>query len=210
MDKAGIPYIILFLVIAVFGIFIGNIIGAVLCIVGFIALAFTAFFFRDPMRKMPDDENAILSPADGRIVAIDNTNDDDIGSAQKIAIFMSPLDVHVNRSPAKGKVISVQHFPGKFHRAYLAEASIENERVDMLMESPWGKLRVIQIAGIIARRVVCRAKVNDELKKGRKYGIIHFGSRVELIVPDGLELTVKNGQNVAAGETIIAKWKKGE
>ena len=210
MEKAGIPYILFFLAIVILGIFLGNIIGVIICIVGFIALVFTVFFFRDPSREIPDDENAILSPADGKIVAIDNIEDDDIGSAQRIAIFMSPLDVHINRSPANGKVIGVKHFPGKFHCAYLAEASIENERIDMLMESHWGKIRIIQIAGIIARRIVCRVKANDELKKGNKYGIIHFGSRVEAIVPSNIKLAVENGQKVVAGETIIARWKKGE
>ena len=206
MDNAAIPYLVIFLALVIAGALIGTIFGVIMNIIGLAGFIFTAFFFRDPKRKIPGDEHAIVSPADGKIILIDAINDPEIGDAQRISIFMSPLDVHVNRCPTDGTVIEIARSAGKFKRAFLDEASLENERVEMLLDTPHGKVRVRQIAGIIARRIVCRAKIEDKLEKGQKYGIIHFGSRVELILPKNAEIVAQRGQRALGGETILARW----
>jgi len=207
MDKSALVYLIICGIIGFIGFYFGAISGYILGAIGAVCFLFTAFFFRDPKRIPPEDSDAIVSPADGVIVSIDEVDDPDIPDAQRIAIFMSPLNVHVNRTSTDGKVIDIKRYPGCFRRAYLSEASLENERVEILLETPKGNVRIKQIAGIIARRIVCRAKVGDSLVKGQKFGLIHFGSRVELVLPSCIELTVSLKQKVFAGETIVARWK---
>ncbi|MCD6594602.1 phosphatidylserine decarboxylase family protein [bacterium] len=207
MDRSGFRYLIVFGLIALAGIISQNLYGYIIAGISGLFLLFTAFFFRDPERKIPDGNDIIVSPADGVIVDISDVRDDDIGDCKNVAIFMSLANVHINRAPLDGDVIEVKHFDGKFKKAFLSEASLENERVEMLIETEFGKIRVKQIAGIIARRIICRAKVGDSLHKGQKYGIIHFGSRVELILSQSANIFVSNGQKVVAGETIVAKIK---
>jgi len=206
MDNAAIPYLVIFLALVIAGALIGTIFGVIMNIIGLAGFIFTAFFFRDPKRKITDDARAIVSPADGKIISIDCISDPAIGDAQRISIFMSPLDVHVNRCPTDGTAIEIERAMGKFKRAFLDEASQENERVEMLLDTPHGTVRVRQIAGIIARRIVCRAKIGDKLQKGQRYGIIHFGSRVELILPKNAEIVAQRGQRALGGETILARW----
>ena len=204
MDRTGIPYLFSSLAVLVIGILIGATVGAILVIFGVMCAVVTIFFFRDPNRKVPTDKNAIVSPADGRVISTDDVHNAEIGDAKRICIFMSPFNVHINRSPTDGSVVNVRHFSGKFHRAFMENASLENEHTDMLMHTSSGKIIVKQIAGIIARRIVCRAKEGDRLCRGQKYGIIHFGSRVELLLPENLNIVVEPGQKVKAGETIVA------
>lgn len=209
MDKSGIRYLIVFAIVAALGFWLGHIIGIVIGILGIFCFCFTLFFFRDPAREIPKDANAIVSPADGVVVSIDEFETEPFGTGKRLAIFMSPLNVHINRAPADGEVVSVQHFPGKFYRAFDEKASLENERVDMLLSTERGSIIIKQIAGIIARRIVCRAKIGDKLKRGQKYGIIHFGSRVEIVLPKNAEFIASIGDKVIGGETIVARWLDG-
>jgi len=172
----------------------------------FIATLFTAFFFRDPNREIPFSEDAILSPADGKIVEIK-----DLGEVKKIAIFMSLLDVHVNRIPVNGIIKEIDYSPGKFLRADLEEASKENERnkIVLISDTYSQPFILIQIAGIIARRIICWVKEGDRVKAGQRFGLICFGSRVELFMSKECKIAVKLGQKVKAGISILG-YKKDE
>jgi phosphatidylserine decarboxylase len=176
---------------------------------GIIALAVAAFF-RDPDRSSPVGEGLILSPADGRlmeIIKVDGAAGD--GTAIRLSIFMSPLDVHVNRSPIGGRVEDVQHKKGRFIAAYKESSSENNEHNALTIVDPDGKrLRVVQIAGVAARRIVCRVKKGDVLEAGQRFGIIMFGSRVDLFLPVGSRLEVSEGRRVRGGETILARFDK--
>jgi phosphatidylserine decarboxylase len=167
---------------------------------------FVAYFFRDPDRNVPEGEGIIVAPADGRVILIDMIREerylkDDV---IEISIFMSPLDVHVNRAPCDGSVAYVAHSPGRFHSAFTHEASEENEHIAMILNSRHGKVLVRQVAGFLARRAVCRVKEGDSLRKGDRYGIIKFGSRVDLYLPRIADIVVKSGDYVRAGETVLA------
>ena len=186
---------------------------------------FLIAFYRDPTRKIPEGRN-IVSPADGKIMNISATesNKNSIkkglfgkiesltnGIAYKchiISIFMSPLDVHVNRSPVPGTVVSVKHTPGKYYAAFNIKKSILNEKNEILIKSESiGKIKVIQIAGFLARRILCKVKKGDKVLKGQKIGKIVLGSQVTLILPfKGIKLKIKKGQKVIAGETILAEY----
>ena len=161
---------------------------------------FFLLFFRDPERRIA---RGIVSPADGRILAIY-----DRSGLLRIGIFMSVTDVHVNRAPLNGRVISVTHKPGSFIPAYRQE-SVRNERLITTMNTNIGRIKVIQIAGILAKRIVPYIKQGKELKKGERIGIIQFGSRVDLIMPSNkIRTLVKKGQRVKAGSTTIAELKR--
>lgn len=176
----------------------------------FLLSLFLAFFFRDPERKVPDGEKLILSSADGKIISIkpfDNPNF--VGEkGTLVSVFMSVLDVHVNRAPVSGKVKYFKYNPGKFHPAFKDKASLENEQTELGLENKHGKIILKQIAGIIARRIVCKAKPGDSVKAGQRFGMIKFGSRVDLFLPENVEIKVKLNQKVKAGETIIGIFKK--
>jgi len=160
-----------------------------------------AYFFRDPGRIPPSDPEAIVAPADGRILLVEKLPD---GGTQ-IDTFLSVWDVHVNRAPLSGRVLSSEYRPGKFFAAMKPEAGKQNERQDIALETPLGVVRFAQIAGILARRVVCRVREGDQLRIGDRIGLIRFGSRAEVIVPPGVMPVVSVGQRVKAGETIIAR-----
>jgi phosphatidylserine decarboxylase len=167
---------------------------------------FMAFFFRDPDRIVPEGEGLIVSPADGKVIAIKDAFEKTYPDAEmrEISIFMSPLDVHVNRAPCDGEVVVVRYSPGKFMAAYKDDASLKNENIMMVIDSGKGKVLVRQVAGFIARRAVCRAKEGDVLKRGERYGIIKFGSRLDVYMAKDAEIKVNLGDRVKAGETIIA------
>ncbi|HEU4437196.1 MAG TPA: phosphatidylserine decarboxylase family protein [candidate division Zixibacteria bacterium] len=174
----------------------------------FLALFF-AYFFRDPERQIPFGENLILSPADGKIVAVETLSEPLFlkSQAQKISIFLSPLDVHINRIPVSGKVDYFSYLPGKFLAAYKDKASTDNEQTAIGITSSNGKILFKQIAGVLARRIVCRLKLGEEVTAGEKFGMIRFGSRVDIFLPEGLELKVQKGDKVTGGETIMAVAK---
>jgi phosphatidylserine decarboxylase len=162
--------------------------------------AFMAFFFRDPHRVMPDGDGLILAAADGRVTRID---DDENGKL--VSVFMSPFDVHINRSPITGKVTKAEYIPGRKAPATSNSASMTNERNSITIEGGDLKVRCTQIAGIMARRIVCWSKEGDELQRGEKFGLIKFSSRTDVAMPPTVEIAVKIGDHVKAGETIIAR-----
>lgn len=169
------------------------------------ALAFLGFF-RDPERRPPDVPGAVLAPADGKVMEVVFTEDAWVGAAVRISIFLSPLDVHINRAPVAGLVKSVEHAAGKFRAAYKPEASAINERCTMSLEGP-ARVTVRQIAGVLARRIVCRVRSGYVLEAGERYGLIRFGSRTDLLVPRATELRVRVGDHVRGGESIMGVLK---
>ena len=164
--------------------------------------AFVAFFFRNPNRVVPADSSAIVSPADGRVVKIERT-----GNVTKISIFLSIFNVHVNRSPIRGRIEAIDYKPGKFKAAFNHAASTENERNVILVAD--GDLKVVftQIAGVVARRIVCWKKVGDSVGKGELVGLIRFGSRVDVLLPAAAEATVEKGDRVRGGSSVIGRIK---
>ncbi|RJQ46304.1 MAG: phosphatidylserine decarboxylase family protein [Nitrospiraceae bacterium] len=166
---------------------------------------FMFYFFRDPDRVTPPDRKTFYSPADGKIIVISEAVEEEIlkDKALKISIFMSPLNVHVNRAPCDGIVKDVKYYPGKFFNAYTDEASIKNEHITMLLESKHGKVVVKQIAGSVARRAVCRVKPGEVLKQGQRYGIIKFSSRLDVFLPLNTKVKVQLNDKVKAGETVL-------
>lgn len=169
-----------------------------------VGIAFCLFFFRDPERTPPADERSVVSPADGRILAVapDRALD---GPATRVSIFMSPLDVHVNRNPVSGVVQQVRHTAGKFHAAFADKASLDNERNAVVIEGGGRRYLMVQIAGAIARRIVCHVGPGDRVQRGARFGMIMFGSRVDLYLPPGVEPVVRKGDRVRAGSSVIAE-----
>lgn len=200
----GLPYI----VIAAFTTLIFAIIGCwPMAVLGLIATAFIGHFFRDPERVGPEDAEAVAAPADGKVIKVDRAVDPMTGETrQHIAIFMNVFNVHVNRMPVSGKVEAIRYIPGKFFNASFDKASEDNER-NLVVITGKGNQRftMVQIAGLIARRIVCWAEPGDKLKRGERYGLIKFGSRVDLYIPDGYVPTVSVGQKTVAGETVLAE-----
>jgi phosphatidylserine decarboxylase len=164
----------------------------------------SAGFFRDPERRIPAVPGAVLAPADGRVMGVARVEDRWVGPATRVSIFLSPLDVHVNRAPIGGIVRDVEYVPGRFLAAYRPEASEDNERCTLDLEGDAMRVSVRQIAGVVARRIVCRAQPGDKLAAGERYGLIRFGSRTDLIVPRAAQLRVDVGDRVTGGESIMA------
>lgn len=170
---------------------------------------FVLQFFRDPARVVPQQANAVLSPADGRIVVVEKAQDPYAGrDALKISVFMNVFNVHSNRAPVDGKIEKVQYFPGKFVNADLDKASVENERNALTITAANGQtVTCVQVAGLIARRILCYVKPGDELVRGQRYGFIRFGSRVDVYLPLTATPKVVVGDKVSATETILAEFK---
>jgi len=173
---------------------------------------FTAFFFRNPERVIPTDPEVLVSPADGRIVAITplDSHPQIGGPATRVSIFLSVFDVHLNRTPAAGTIDYVKYNPGKFFAAFEDKASELNEQTEIGMTTDGGyKIAFTQIAGLIARRIVCRLKPGDTVAAGELFGLIRFGSRTDLVVPSGWEIRVKRGDKVKGGESVIGVMPNG-
>jgi phosphatidylserine decarboxylase len=167
--------------------------------------AFVFYFFRDPDRFIPTDPGAIVSPADGRVVIV--TDENHGGHAGKrISIFLAIWNVHVNRSPEAGIIISMDYHPGKFLAAMRARASFENEQNVIALATLGGELVFKQIAGLIARRVVCWIQPGERVARGQRIGLVRFGSRVDLWLPKEAALSVKVGDNVKGGSSVLAHW----
>lgn len=201
------------------GLVIGIITAAALLVV-----LFLVNFYRDPKRAIPKGNN-IVAPADGKVISIIKTGEKNIkinkgllgrihvlakGIADEcyvISIFMSPLDVHINRSPIEGTVKSIKHAKGRFFKAYDLEKSLENEKNEIIIQNKAVKIKVVQIAGFLARRIKCFVRINQKINKGDKIGMITLGSQATLILPKGVELKVKIGDRVKAGQSVIADMK---
>lgn len=167
---------------------------------------FVMFFFRDPERTPPPDPATIVSPADGRIMEVveESLNGK---PGRRISVFLSIFDVHVNRSPVAGRITAIEYRTGKFYAAMRGRASAENEQNSFHIQSDRGEVVFKQIAGWIARRIVCWKAVGDSVIRGERVGMIRFGSRTDIWLPEGVEIQVRPGQHVAAGTSILARWK---
>ncbi|MFO7665483.1 MAG: phosphatidylserine decarboxylase family protein [Desulfobacterales bacterium] len=175
-------------------------------IAGLVVTVFICYFFRDPDRVAPVDEGAVVSPADGRVIVAGPVDESPFfeGKSIKISIFMSVFNVHVNRIPHEGRVSKISYFPGKFFSANLDKASKENEHNAVFIETDAGKkICTVQIAGLIARRIICRLKEGDVVFRGDRFGIICFGSRLDVYLPPESKIRVKVGSRAKAGETIL-------
>lgn len=192
-------------VVAIVGVAAGHPSALLPFVVG---VGFCTWFFRDPEREPPADPRALVSPADGKVIDVSPVQESLFlhAPATKISIFMSPLDVHVNRSPLDGTIVSLQHTPGKFHAAWEDKASLDNERNAMVLEGGGRRFLVVQIAGALARRIVFRKKPGDHCARGERVGMIRFGSRVDLFLPAEAEVAVAPGDKVKAGLTVLARF----
>ncbi|HEX6175069.1 MAG TPA: phosphatidylserine decarboxylase family protein [Candidatus Binatia bacterium] len=182
-----------------------SVVAGVLAILALAVLA----FFRDPERCPPDGEGLIVAPADGKVVSVTKVKQGQLmkKADSRVSIFLSPLDVHINRSPIGGKVDDVKHTRGKFIAAYKDEASERNEQNSLrLLDDRDREVEVVQVAGVVARRIVCRARKSDFLSRGARFGLIMFGSRTDLYLPTSTRIEVAEGQRVKGGETIIGRF----
>lgn len=198
----GIPFIaipaVIGLVLLVFGFWYLSIILA-------IVVAFMAYFFRDPERVPPSDPNAVVAPADGRVTRVRPVPSEGKEPATVVSIFLSPLDVHINRSPIAGRVVDIRYTPGKFLMATNEKASEVNEQNALVIEGEKVTVTCKQIAGILARRVVCWARKGDNLALGQRIGMIKFSSRTDVILPANVMVTITEGSRVCGGETVIGR-----
>jgi phosphatidylserine decarboxylase len=203
LDSAGLPFIGGALLIALIS---GAAMTWALAIPFVVLAAFFAFFFRDPDRVSPVDGALVLSPADGRVMVAGAASAGAAppGAWQQISIFLSPMDVHVNRIPASGRVMHVGYTPGRFLPAYHDDAATANERSEIWIDHGGQTIVARQVVGILARRVVCRAHVGADVRAGDRFGIMKFGSRMDVFLPTTATIKVEVGQMVRGGETVIA------
>ena len=181
--------------------------------VGLALLVFTlavASFFRDPEREIPNEAEIVVSPADGRVVAVDaEARADSVPGEvfQRVAIFMSPANVHVNRVPVEGEVLTVKHTPGKFLAAYDERSSLENERNEVALRDGKGRpLVMVQVAGLLARRIICHLRPGQRVERGARFGLIMFGSRVDVYLTRDAKVRVRVGDRVRAGSGVLAEY----
>jgi len=204
--KEGWLYIIIILFISTYLTLINSSISVLFWIISI----FIIQFFRDPKRKISDKKNVIVSGADGRVIAIDETFDPyQKKKSIKVSVFMNVFNVHSNKAPIDGIILKKIYFPGKFLNAALSKASLENERCAIIIQSKNNSKRIItcvQIAGLVARRILCYKETGDELTRGERYGFIKFGSRVDLYLPLNTSIKVQLGQKVKNAESIIAEF----
>jgi phosphatidylserine decarboxylase len=200
----GHPFIVFSLVVTVFVAFLG---GKWWLITLFTLLTFfIVWFFRNPERYFQDEEKVLISPADGKVIKIEDVKMDGTisGKFKKISIFMNVFNVHVNRSPYDGKIEAIHYHKGKFFSANLDKASLDNERNEVMIRTEDGRvIWTVQIAGLIARRIVCWVNPNDIIRKGERFGLIRFGSRVDVYLPEDSKISVNMRDKVKAGQTIL-------
>jgi phosphatidylserine decarboxylase len=205
--KEGYPFILFFGFLTLIFAIIDLPLIAFTCL---ILTGFTTWFFRDPVRVTPDNPGGIICPADGKVIIIKEIDDNRFlhGKILKISIFMNVFNVHVNRIPHQGTVEKINLKAGKFYAADHDKAALHNEYCAMIIRTKAGiRYGVVQVAGLIARRIVCWAEVGDSLSSGERYGLIRFGSRVDLYLPPDTEINVQLRQKVKAGETILGHFK---
>ena len=215
IHSAGIPFIAIFVILTV----IMGWFWSPLYFFGLLLTLWCIYFFRNPVRVTPilsgtNKNNLIISPADGRVIEISKITPDEeiglpVGNWTRVCVFMNVFDVHVNRSPMLGKIFYKNYIPGSFFNASLDKASTENERLILGMETENGKkIAFVQIAGLVARRIICDVGIGSLLKAGEVFGLIRFGSRVDIYFPSDVSVMVLKGQKMIAGETIIGDFTK--
>ena len=215
IHSAGIPFIAIFVILTV----IMGWFWSPLYFLGLVLTFWCIYFFRNPVRVTPilsgtNKNNLIISPADGRVIEISKITPDEeiglpVGNWTRVCVFMNVFDVHVNRSPMLGKIFYKNYIPGSFFNASLDKASSENERLILGMETENGKkIAFVQIAGLVARRIICDVGIGSLLKAGEVFGLIRFGSRVDIYFPSDVSVMVLKGQKMIAGETIIGDFTK--
>lgn len=202
--REGVPFTALSALLTLMLAILGCATGSALM---FVVTALVAHFFRDPERVVPRDPSVAVSPADGKVCKVGAAKDPFTGQERKVVcVFMNVFNVHVNRSPVAGEVQQMRYYPGKFFNASLDKASEDNERLALSLRGvEGGEWTVVQIAGLVARRIVCWAEEGDELARGQRFGLIKFGSRLDLYLPDAYEVCVNVGEKVFAGQSILAK-----
>lgn len=201
--KEGLPFLI---PVALLAIILGTMGWKIWMSLGILLSLFIAYFFRNPRREIPNLQNIILSPADGRVIHVGECEEDRFLKEKvlKVSIFMSVFDVHLNRAPVSGKVLERNYLPGRFLVASVEKSSLLNEQNAVILETEDRlKILLVQIAGFVARRIVCYAKTGDLLRKGEIFGLIRFGSRVDLYLPTEVKPIVRVGQHVKGGESVI-------
>jgi phosphatidylserine decarboxylase len=205
IDRAGVPFIA------------GALVPAAVCLAfkrpglaaPFVGLAaFMAYFFRDPERAVPQDPLAVIAPADGRVMVAGPAEPEvsPAGAWQQVSIFLSPVDVHVNRAPYGGRLTRVEYKPGKFLAAYKQESAIENERTELEVEGNGRRVIFRQLVGVLARRIVCRVEPGDTVETGQRFGLMKFGSRMDVFVEPDARLLVRVGDRVRGGESVLARF----
>ncbi|MBR9987838.1 MAG: phosphatidylserine decarboxylase family protein [Desulfosarcina sp.] len=180
-----------------------------LAVLGLFTTGFICYFFRDPDRLVPTGEGVVVSPADGKVIKVEPVDRTPYfeGACTRISVFMSVFNVHVNRVPHEGTIRQVNYHPGKFFSANLDKASTDNEHNALLLESPNGKkVGFVQIAGLVARRIICAVQPGDVLKRGHRFGMICFGSRLDVYLPPETDIRVGVGDKVQAGSSILGQW----
>src|SRR5437016_5510066 len=201
MVRDGIPFVIVPMVLALICLALGlwQIWFVVATVPLLLVAAFMAFFFRDPRRSIPLEPGIILAPADGKITIVRQ------GSAESpqslVSIFLSPLDVHINRAPIEGEIVDISYTKGKFVMATKAESRLLNEQNSLTIQGAELTIKCVQIAGVLARRIVCWKRRGERVKCGEQFGMIKFGSRTDVVMPSNVEVTVRQGMHVRAGET---------
>jgi phosphatidylserine decarboxylase len=205
MAKEGIPFIALFLVPALMCVALGWWIAAVLFL---ILTIFMAFFFRDPNRECPVDNRIVVSPADGKVVMALPVDQRIENSPTQISIFLSPLDVHINRSPIAGEIIEIVHKRGAFHIASRDIASVENEQNIVTVRGENITIVVRQIAGVLARRIVLWKKAGDQVAVGERIGLMKFSSRMDVILPASVDVLVQKGDRVIGGVSLLGRLRE--
>ena len=203
----GYPFIGLFAFITLVFAILG---WVCLTLMGLFLTLFTVYFFRNPDRQTPQSEGAVVAPADGKVIFVGEVQEDRYfkEEAIKVSIFMSVFNVHVNRVPISGKVVDMFYNKGQFLNAALDKASLQNEQAGILLETESGKkILFVQIAGLIARRIVTYPVIGDLIERGQRYGLIRFGSRVDVYFPKGAEVLAKVGDRPVAGETVLGYLK---
>ncbi len=169
---------------------------------------FMVFFFRDPERVTPEGDDLVIAPADGRVLIAGDADPAVAppGDWIQVSVFLSPIDVHINRIPVGGRVTKIEYKPGRFLAAYRWEAASANERNDIWIEHAGEMVVCRQVVGVLARRLVCRARVGDEVCTGDRYGLMKFGSRIDLFLPRHIRLRIAKGDSIRGGETVVASW----
>ena len=205
--REGWPFILTLLGLGTLACLRVPVLGGLLVVLGL----FVAFFFRDPERKPPPDETLVLAPADGKVVRVAAATDPNpCGSgATQVSIFLSLFDVHVNRAPVAGRIAALEYRPGQFLPAFDERASDRNEQNAVTLESDRGPVFLKQIAGLVARRVVFRKRVGEQVARGERVGLIKFGSRVDLVLPRQVEVLVRVGDRVRGGSSAVGRFHEG-